>query len=408
MRDRLLGVAPGDYDIATSATVPDVARLFRRTVDCGARYGVLRVLMLEGDFEVSTFRMDGPYLDGRHPATVTFTNEEQDAQRRDFTINALFLDPESDAVIDYVGGVADLEAKVLRAVGDPKRRFEEDHLRLLRAIRFAARLGYAIEAGTWVALCQNAGSIVKTSPERIREELCKCLCEGGASRALRLMDESGLLRHVLPEVHAMKGVEQPEAFHPEGDVFVHTLLLFEHLKNPSATLAFGALLHDVGKPSTQTMEDRIRFNNHDKVGAEMAETLCKRLRFSNEETERICWLVAHHMRVAVMPDMRENKRKRLIREEGFDELLALCRADCLASHGDLSGIEWVESYRATLVPEEIRPPRLLTGNDLIALGYAPGPRFREILLDLEDRQLDGSLHTREEALEQVREQWPVE
>lgn len=406
VRDRLLGMTPQDYDIATSAPPEAVQALFPNHVAVGAHFGVILVRLPEGKYEIATFRQDGPYRDGRHPESVSFTDAAHDAQRRDFTINALFYDTVTESVIDYVGGQADLRAGIIRCVGVAERRFEEDHLRMLRAVRFAARFGYAIEEGTFHALLALAPQIHHTSAERIRDELVMMLCEGRARRAFELLDASGLLREILPEVSAMKGVAQPPEYHPEGDVFIHTLLLLEQLRAPTATLAMGALLHDVGKPSTQTFEDRIRFTHHDKVGARMAEAICRRLRFSNEQTERIVWLVAQHMRLSAIPDMREAKRRRFVREEGFEELLQLCEMDCLASHRDTSIVEWVRSYREALTPEAVRPKPLLSGHDLIALGYAPGPRFREMLTALEDAQLEGRIASREAAITLLRTDFP--
>lgn len=406
VRDLLLGRTPKDYDIATSARPEEVMQLFEHTIDVGAAYGVLLVVVPEGPFEVATFRIDGPYLDGRRPSRVEFTDEKADAQRRDFTINALFYDLQEDRVIDYVGGQEDLGAKVVRAVGDPRVRFQEDHLRLLRAVRFAARLGYCIEEATAAAVREMANLIRKTSAERVRDELFKILTEGGARRAFELMDDLGLLEAVLPEVARMKGVSQPAEFHPEGDVFTHTLLMLEMLDNPSSTLAMGVLLHDVGKPLTQTVQDRIRFHNHTKVGAELARDICKRLRVSNDDTGRIVWLVAQHMRLADAPEMRESRLKRFVRHEGFSELVELCRLDALASHRSLDTIEWIERYLAQLKPEEVRPKAILTGDDLIAMGYRPGPLFGEILRSIEDAQLEGSLTTPEEARQFVRSRWP--
>lgn len=361
----------------------------------------------EGPIEVATFRSDGPYLDGRHPSSVRFSSLEEDAARRDFTINALYLDPVDDTVIDLVGGAADLRAGVVRAVGDAETRFREDHLRLLRAVRFAARLGFDIETTTATAMRALAPRCMETSAERVRDELIKMLTEGGARRAMALLDETGLLPHVLPEVAAMKGCEQPPEFHPEGDVFVHTLLLLAQLGPCTPSLALGALLHDVGKPPTQTFEDRIRFNLHEKVGARMTETICKRLKVPNELTEKTVWLVENHMRLAVTRDMREAKRKRFVREPGFDELIALCRMDCIASHGDTSPVDWVEDYRANLKPEEVRPTPLINGRDLIAAGYAPGPQFKEILTAVEDAQLEGQIASTEEARAFVEARWPL-
>ena len=400
MRDMLLETPPKDYDIATSARPDDVAALFRRTVNVGAAFGVQKVLLAQGEFEVTTFRHDGPYEDGRHPTYVEFSSEQEDARRRDFTVNAMFYDPESDEVVDYVGGQDDLRAGIIRTVGDPHQRFEEDYLRLLRAIRFAARLDYEIEPETFAAIKDLAPKVQRTSKERIRDELTKMLIEGGARRAFELMDATGLLVQVLPEVAQMKGVEQPPEYHPEGDVWTHTLLLLEELDRlpeKTATLAYGSLLHDVGKPLTQTFEDRIRFNLHDKVGARISEDICKRLRFSNADTERVRWLVEQHMRLAAAPDMRASKLKRFVREPGFPELLELHRLDCLSSHRKLDIYEWLQHYIANLKPEETRPKPLLTGHDLIEMGYEPGPHFKEILGAVEDAQLEGALTTPEEA-----------
>jgi poly(A) polymerase len=405
VRDLLLGVQPLDYDVATSATPEQVAAAFPRTEGVGAAFGVMLVMQPEGVFEVATFRSDGDYLDGRHPSAVRFTSAEEDALRRDFTVNALFLDPHTNEVIDYVGGRADMEARLLRAVGDPVQRFQEDHLRLLRAVRFAARLHYAIAPETFAAIKSLKHCIQRTSAERIRDEILKMLTEGHASGALRLLDETGLLEEVLPEVAAMKGVPQPPEFHPEGDVFVHTLLMLEHLNRPDAVLAMAALLHDSGKPGTFTEGDRIRFNGHDALGAEIAREVCQRLKMSNRDTARIAWLVREHMHVAHIPGMRESKRKRFVGAEGFDDLLELCRADCMASHQDLSLIREIVDYLTELAPEAVRPPRLLDGDDLKALGMAPGPRYKEILLAVEDQQLEARLSTKEEALAWVRQEF---
>jgi poly(A) polymerase len=405
VRDRVMGLPPVDFDIATDARPDDIARIFPKTIPVGAAFGVMIVLDDDTPFEVATFREDGPYSDGRHPDSVTFRDAEQDALRRDFTINALFYDPATDEVIDYVDGRADIDAKIIRAVGDPDKRFQEDRLRLLRAVRFAARLGFTIEPDTMAAITSMAEAVTETSAERIRDEILKILTEGQARRAFELMDETGLLPHILPEIAALKGVEQPPEFHPEGDVYIHTLMMLEHLAEASPTLALGILLHDIGKPATQTFEDRIRFNNHDKVGSDMARDVCKRLHMSNHDTDRVTWLVGQHMRLATIPNMRESKRIRFIREDGFDELLNLCRIDCLASHRILDTIEWIKDYRANLKPEKIKPAPLLTGDDLIAMGYKPGPRFGEILQAIEDAQLEGALSTKEEAEAHVLQHW---
>lgn len=407
VRDMILGVEPKDYDVATSASPAQVAHLFDKTIAVGAAFGVQIVVLPEGRFEVATFRKDGRYLDGRHPEHVEFAEERQDALRRDFTINAMFYDPQTGEVVDYVGGQDDLKHGIVRAVGEPVKRFEEDHLRLLRAVRFAARLDYTIEPATFAAIRSMAPLVVKTSAERIRDEVVKMLTEGGARRAFELMDETGLLKAILPEVAAMKGVEQPPEFHPEGDVFTHTLLMLDMLDHPSPTLAMGALLHDVGKPATFTREDRIRFNMHEKVGGEMAEHICARLRFSGREIERIAWLVEQHMRLGRIPEMRVGKRKRLIREEGFSELLELCRLDAMASHRIVEPIQWVEDYVKSLEPEEMKPVPLLTGTDLIAMGFKPGPQFTEILRAVEDAQLEGTITSAEDAKRFVSATWKL-
>lgn len=402
VRDRLRGHPPVDYDIATDARPEAIINLFRKTFAVGAAFGVVIVVENGVHFEVATFRQDGPYLDGRRPSRVDFVDEVEDARRRDFTINALFYDPETESVLDYVGGQDDLEHGLIRCVGAPEERFAEDHLRLLRAVRFAARFDFELESATFDAIVAHGASVLKTSPERIRDELVKMFTGGYGERSLALLDRTGLLEHVLPEISAMKGIEQPEAFHPEGDVFVHTCLLMKHLGPCSPTLAFGALLHDVGKPPTQTFEDRIRFNQHDKVGADLAHAICRRLRFSKEQTDRIVWLVKQHMRLAALPEMKESKRKRFVRNDAFDELVEIGRLDCLASHGSLETIDWIEAYRRSVPPEIMRPEPLLNGRDLIKMGYTPGPVFKEVLDAVEDAQLEGAVTTGAEARELAR------
>ncbi len=350
------------------------------------------------------------YSDGRHPDEVRFSKDpEQDVQRRDFTINGLLLDPIADEVLDYVGGRDDLKARIVRAIGDPERRFSEDKLRMLRAVRFAARFGYTIEPRTSAAIRKLAAQINQVSRERVREELTRMLTEGHARRAFLLLDELGLLQQVLPEISAMRGVQQPPQYHPEGDVFVHTLLLLEKLPQPcSATLAWGALLHDVGKPPTfRVAPDRIRFDGHVEVGAKMAEDICRRLRFSNDDTEQILTLVENHMRFGDIQRMKESTLKKFLRMPRFEEHLALHRVDCLSSHGDLSLYEFVREKLHSFPPEQMRPAPLVNGDDLIAEGYAPGPRFKEILSAVEDAQLDERLQSHEQAMEFVRREFPA-
>ena len=407
MRDWLLGLPPEDYDIATNAPPEAVGRLFPRTAHVGAAFGVTVVRLAQGAFEVAAFRRDGPYLDGRHPAGIAFSNAEEDARRRDFTVNALFLDPETDTVLDYVGGREDLARKRIRAVGEPRQRFEEDHLRLLRAARFSARLGFVIDPHTEDAMRVLAANIVRISPERIRDEVVKMLTEGHPAEALRILDRCELLGHILPEIAAMKGVEQPKAFHPEGDVFEHTLLCLQCLDRPDPPLAMGVLLHDAGKPETQSFEDRIRFNRHESAGACVAEAVCRRLRFSNADTEQIVWLVRQHMRFVRIPEMGESKRKRFMRNPWFERLIELARVDALASHKDVSRVEEIRVLWESLGEEDVRPAPLINGHGLMEMGYAPGPLFREILHAVEDAQLEGSLSTPDEARRFVEERWPL-
>lgn len=406
VRDELLGHPPKDYDVATSARPDEVAALFDRVISVGAAFGVQVVVLPTGECEVATFRREGPYHDGRRPSTVEHTDEKEDALRRDFTINALFRDPETDEILDYVGGREDFERRVIRAVGIAEERFAEDHLRLLRAVRIAAQIDFGIEEATFAAIRKHAGLIVKTSRERIRNEILRILTQNHARRGFELLDETGLLAHVLPEVAAMKGVQQPPEFHPEGDVLTHTLLLLEHLDDPSPTLAIAALLHDVGKPVTQTFEDRIRFNHHERIGAEMAEKICGDLRISTADTARVTWLVGQHMRVSATPEMRESKRKRLVREDGFPELLELFRLDCISSHNKLDTYEWLRDYAENLSPEEAKPVPILNGRDLIEMGYPPGPKFAEILTAVEDKQLEGELSSPDAARGFVQATWP--
>jgi len=430
VRDLLLGREPVDYDVATSATPDIVLEMFPRTFAVGAHFGVVLVASETGMgcddgavaesciTEVATYRSDGAYSDGRHPDEVRYTKTAQeDVQRRDFTINGLLLDPlrlrasrnagpstpsamadsaQDDggfgngdlrsSVLDYVGGLADLDAGLIRAIGEPRRRFEEDHLRLLRAVRFAARFGFALESQTLAAMRALAARIHAVSRERVRDELTKMLTEGKARRAFELLDETDLLVQVLPEAARMKGVEQPPQFHPEGDVWVHTLMLLEQLEpGCSMTLAWGALLHDVGKPATfRIAPDRIRFDGHVDVGVAIGADICRRFRFSNEETRQILSLIENHMRFADAPRMKASTLKRFFRLHDFPEHLALHRMDCLAAHANL-----------------------LTGRELIAAGYTPGPQFKPMLQAVEDAQLEGAITTTDEAMALVRERFGV-
>jgi poly(A) polymerase len=405
VRDQLLGRAPLDYDVATSAPPETVQGLFPRTVPVGVQFGV--VLVLEGGhtFEVATFRSDDAYVDGRRPSRVHFGSAREDAARRDFTINALFLDPLTGHVVDFVGGQDDLRRGVIRAIGDARARIAEDRLRMLRAARFAARLGFAIDPATRDAIVAAAPTISDIAAERIGDEIVKILTEGGARAGFLLLDETGLLARVLPEVAAMHGVAQSPDYHPEGDVFVHTLGLLAQLPaGVPETLALGALLHDVAKPQCAGERDgRITFYGHSHVGETVAVAICQRLRRSRMTWERVAYLVRNHLRLVQAPAMRLSTLKKMLREDGFDELLALARMDALASNGDLTYVEFCAKRREELAAEApMHPPRLLRGEDLIALGYAPGPRMGEILRGLEEAQLDGEVRTREQAEAFVR------
>ncbi len=406
VRDMLRGEEPHDYDVATDARPEEVEALFDRTVSVGRQFGVVIVVLGDDQFEVTTFRAEGGYSDGRHPDEVRYADAREDALRRDFTINGLFYNPLADEVIDYVGGEADLQARVIRAIGDPAQRFAEDALRLLRAVRFAARFGYRIEPGTMAALEAYAAAIAQVSGERVRDELGRILTGPNRGDALELLRATGLLAAILPEVAAMEGCGQPDEFHPEGDVLTHTRLCLDALSDPSVPLAFATLLHDVGKPPTRTEADRVRFNQHDRVGAQLARAICRRLRFSTAATEHVVDLVAQHMRFMVVRQMRESRLKRLLRSPHIEDHLELHRVDCLASHGDLGNHEFCRQQLAALGEADIRPPRLLTGDDLIDLGYTPGPLFSQILERVEDAQLEGDVQTRDAALALVRREFP--
>ncbi len=406
VRDRLLGLEPADYDIATSAVPAEVESLFERTVPVGRQFGIVLVESEGETFEVATFRVDAEYRDGRRPESVRFATAREDAERRDFTVNALFENPVSGEVHDYVNGRRDLAEAILRAVGEPRRRFVEDRLRLLRAVRFAARLGFSIEANTQAAIRAEAAAVTDVAAERIGEELARILTQGKVGRAFRLLDETGLLERVLPEIAAMRGCEQSPENHPEGDVLAHTLLCLDELPaGCTQTLALGVLLHDVAKPTTAKLrEGRWTFYNHTSVGAEMAAAVCQRLRRSNAVTERVQFLVAQHLRHCSAPQMKPSTLKRFLAQPGIEELLELTRIDAIGSMAEPHAYEFCARALENLGTESLRPPALVNGRDLIELGLAPGPRFRELLLAVEDAQLEGTIGTREEALALVRKQ----
>jgi poly(A) polymerase len=403
VRDMLLGKAPQDYDITTSARPEDIQRIFTDTIPIGAQFGVILVLLDGHPFEVASFRHDGPYVDGRRPSHVRYGSLEEDVRRRDFTINGMVYDPLDDRVIDLVEGRRDLDQRRIRAIGDPEQRFQEDRLRMIRAVRFAASLNFVIEDSTFAAVQRLAPTIVDIAAERRGDEITRILTEGGAQRGFELLDATGLLKVLLPEVEALKGTWQSPDYHPEGDVFQHTMLLLSHLEAPSETLAFGCLLHDVAKPACLRQDgERVTFYGHTEKGAVMAEEILKRLKRGRAIWERVSYLVRNHLRHVQAPEMRLSTLKRFLREDGIDELLELARIDALSSNGDLRYYQFCKERLAELDHEEIRPAPLVRGGDLIALGLTPGPIFSEILRRIEDHQLGGDLGSREEALEWVK------
>lgn len=408
VRDLVRGEVPKDIDIATDARTEQVQKIFGRTYAVGAKFGVIVVLENEFQFEVATFRSDDAYVDGRRPSAVHFSSPEEDAKRRDFTINGMFYDPVADEVIDFVSGRADLKAKLVRAIGDPAERFAEDHLRILRAVRFATVLQFEIESATWAALLKAAPSIIQISAERIRDELVRIFLSPNRVRGWDLLDASGLLGTILPEVETMKGCAQPEEFHPEGDVFRHTRLMLELLpEKVSVPLIFSVLFHDIGKPPTASVDEtgRIRFNGHDRVGAEMTEAIMTRLRFSRAEIDATVEMVRQHMVFKDVPRMRVAKLKRFMARPTFDEELELHRVDCESSHRMMQNYDFLLRKREEFANEPIIPPPLVRGDDLIAMGLKPGPQFGEILEAVETRQLEGALKNREEALDWVRREY---
>jgi poly(A) polymerase len=403
VRDMLLDKAPQDYDIATSAKPDEIQSIFADTVPVGAEFGVILVLVDGQPFEVASFRFDGPYLDGRRPSHVRYGSLQEDVLRRDFTINGMLYDPIENQVIDLVEGRLDLERRRIRAIGPAAERFAEDRLRMLRAVRFAASLKFDIDESTFAAIRQMAATITAIAWERIGDEITRILTEGGARRGFELLDESNLLKVLLPEIDALKGIWQSPDYHPEGDVFTHTLLLLSHLDGPSETLAYGCLLHDVAKPVCFRRDgERVTFYGHTEQGAAMAETILKRLKRGRAIWERVSYLVHNHLRHVQASEMRLSTLKRFLREEGIGELLELARIDALSSNGDLSYYRFCKERLAELEDEEIRPAPLVRGDDLIAMGLTPGPMFSVILRQVEDQQLGGELRSREEALEWVK------
>jgi len=407
VRDMLLGLRPKDFDVATDARPDRIMDLFPRSGRVGAHFGVVLVRDVFDQVEVATFRSDHDYLDGRHPEQVRFENDpREDVLRRDFTINGLMMEVESGRVLDFVDGSADLRRGLIRAIGDPYARFREDHLRLLRGIRFAARFGFAIEPSTMDAIRRDHALILRVSVERVRDELTRILTEGGARRGFELLDESCMLGDILPEVAAMKGVEQPPEYHPEGDVWTHTLMLLEQLEHPTITLALGALLHDVGKPPTFRVAERIRFDGHVDEGVRMAEAILNRLRYSRAEIDQVVALIACHMKFKDVQYMKQSTLKRFLRMPEFGEHLELHRMDVMASNRRLDNYELAKRKLEEFSEEALKPEPLITGADLIAAGYQPGPEFSRILRAVEDAQLEGRITTPGEAMGLVREMFP--
>ncbi|MGH7885464.1 MAG: CCA tRNA nucleotidyltransferase [Thermodesulfobacteriota bacterium] len=413
VRDSILGLKPKEIDITTSADPKEVQRIFKRTVPIGESFGVVLVLINEKQFEVATFRNESQYEDGRHPEYVSYSqSEKDDVLRRDFTINGMLYDPFSNEIYDYTEGLSDLDKKVIRTIGDPYERFSEDKLRMIRAVRFASRFGFSIESKTWSAVISMAEDIKTISMERIRDEIIKIITQKNPGAGLKMLHESGLLKHLVSEISDMDGVKQPPEFHPEGDVFTHTCLVLDKLYENtdgqySASLAMGALLHDVGKPPTYKELDRIRFNGHDRVGAKMSEGICKKLRFSKKQVERISNLVRDHLKFKDSFNMRESTLKKFLSQPYFDEHLKLHRADCMASHGITEAYNYIIDKLKEYSEIEIRPAALLNGKDLIAMGYIPGPIFTKILSSVEEEQLEGRIMSREDAAEFVLQKFSI-
>ncbi|MFZ5806911.1 MAG: CCA tRNA nucleotidyltransferase [Verrucomicrobiota bacterium] len=406
VRDFLLGREAKDVDIATNATPEDAQKIFKRVTDLqGKAFGVVRVMEGEETFEVATFRKEGPYKDGRRPESVVFTTAEEDASRRDFTVNGLFYDPIKKKVIDYVGGEADLKKKILRAIGKAEDRFSEDYLRVLRAVRFAAELEFEIGKKTWDGVCKLAEKTKHLAIERVRDELNKCFTGKNPQRALDLLDASGLLKIWLPEVIEQKSVEQPPEFHPEGDVYTHVHLMMGYLSNAPMELAWSVLLHDIGKPPTFKVDakGRIRFNGHETAGAHMAKKILQRLRFSNDQIEAVVACVANHMTFKDVLSMRVSTLKRLLARPTIDTELELHKLDCIGSHADLEIYNFLLQKREEFGAEQIKPPPLVKGEDVLALGMQPGPKVGEILAVIEEEQLEGKLTSRGDALKRLED-----
>ncbi len=405
VRDALLGIEPKEYDITTSALPAEVQKLFKRNVPIGESFGVILVLKDEMQFEVATFRQEREYTDGRHPGDVNYTESEiEDVVRRDFTINGMLYDPIEEQVFDHVKGKDDLNNGLVRTIGNAAERFNEDKLRMIRAVRFTSRFGFKMDEETFNAIKENCSSIESVSKERIRDEIVKIISQQNPGNGLKMLSETGLLKEILPDVHTMIGVEQPPQFHPEGDVFVHTCLVLDKLHantggNYSPELAMGALLHDVGKPPTFEVSDRIRFNGHDRVGAGMAKGICRKLKFSKKQIERIVSIIREHLKFKDVRNMKQSTLKRFLATPYFEEHLEMHLADCQASHGMTEIYYYLKDKLENMEEDEIKPPPLVTGIDLIGLGFKPGPLFKQILEKVEELQLEGTVSNKNDALE---------
>ena len=406
MRDFLLRRKPKDVDIATSALPDEVLRLFPKSRILGARFGVIQVPMYGHVYEVATFRSDNIYIDGRHPASITFSGPEQDVLRRDFTINGLFYDPVADRLIDYVHGRSDIQRKLIRTIGDPSVRFAEDKLRMLRAIRFSCALGFRIVPETWDAIRQAAPDILQISWERIRDELTKLFTGPAPDAGLNLLYRSSILTHILPEIAVMHGVPQSPVLPQASDVFTHTRTAMAMLRKPSAILAFGTLLHDVGKPSTYSSEEPKRFDRHAQLGSRISGEVCRRLRMSNEAVDQIVDLVSTHMDFLQVSEMPEGALRKLLHKPNIADHLELFRVNCLSSRRSLDNYLFCLRKLKEFGQQPLTEP-LIRGEDLIAMGYAPGPIFKEILQTVEDLQLEGTIRTREEAVRHIRASFPI-
>ena len=414
VRDIAMGIPPQEYDIATSATPQDVMKIFPSTVPVGVSFGVVLVLEGNNKFEVASFRKEEKYTDGRHPDRVVYsTDEKEDVMRRDFTINGMLYEPFEETVIDLIGGLDDIKRRVIKTIGEPDDRFKEDKLRMLRAIRFGAGLDFVIEQDTFLSIKSLAPLISQVSKERIRDEIIKIITQSHPGNGLRLLRESKLLRYILPEVEKMNGVPQPPEFHPEGDVFNHTCIILDKLYeitggDNSPELAMGALLHDIGKPDTYTVTDRIRFNGHDRIGARMAKNICKDLKFSKKQIEIITSLVKEHLKFKDVFKMREATIKRFLGMSNFDDHFKLHLADCLASHGSTEVYDFIVKKLKDYKKEELKPKPLLNGYDLIDMGYPRGPLYSKILGSLEEAQLEGTVTNREDAKSFILKEFPLE